>query len=119
MRNTVHLVTADDCLKLRPLAQPAIDRNLYAGGASRAAVRKVDAAELVAAGRALLGERPLTAGDLGERWPEQDPAALVRAIRHLVPLVQVPPRGVWGESGPPPTPRPRPGSAVRSTRTPR
>ncbi|MDQ3639260.1 MAG: winged helix DNA-binding domain-containing protein [Actinomycetota bacterium] len=23
-----------------------------------------------------------------------------RAVRHLVPLVQVPPRGVWGESGP-------------------
>jgi Winged helix DNA-binding domain len=104
MRNTVHLVTADDCLKLRPLAQPAIDRNLYAGGASRAAVRKVDAEELVAAGRALLEERPLTAGELGERlgvrWPEQDSAALARAIRHLVPLVQVPPRGVWGESGP-------------------
>jgi Winged helix DNA-binding domain len=104
MRNTVHLVTAGDCLKLRPLAQPAIDRNLFAGGASRAAVREVDAGQLVAAGRASLEGRPLTAKDLGERlrerWPEQDPAALARAIRHLVPLVQVPPRGVWGESGP-------------------
>lgn len=104
MRNTVHLVTAEDCLKLRPLAQPAIDRNLYSGGAGRAAIREVDAAELAAAGRALLEERPLTAGELGARlgelWPEQDAAALARAVRHLLPLVQVPPRGVWGESGP-------------------
>jgi hypothetical protein len=102
MRNTVHLVTADDGLKLRPLAQPAIGRNLYAGNAQRAAVRKIDAGELVAAGRALLEERPLTARELGgllrEWWPDQDPAALARAIRNLVPLVQVPPRGVWGES---------------------
>jgi hypothetical protein len=104
MRNTVHLVTAEDCLKLRPLVQPIIGRNLYTGNAQRAAVEEIDAAELVAAGRALLEERPLTARELGgllrERWPDQDPAALARAIRGLVPLVQVPPRGVWGEKGP-------------------
>jgi hypothetical protein len=104
MRNTVHLVTAEDCLKLRPLVQPIIGRNLYSGNPQRAAVEKIDAAELIAAGRALLEEQPLTAGELGgllrERWPDQDPAALARAIRNLVPLVQVPPRGVWGESGP-------------------
>jgi hypothetical protein len=104
MRNTVHLVTAGDCLKLRPLVQPTIGRNLYTGNAQRAAVKEIDAAELVAAGHALLEEQPLTAGELGgllqERWPDQDPAALARAIRNLVPLVQVPPRGVWGESGP-------------------
>jgi hypothetical protein len=104
MRNTVHLVTAEDCLKLRPLVQPIIGRSLYTGNAGRAAVREIDAAELVAAGRALLEKRPLTAGELGGllrgRWPDQDPAALARAIRNLVPLVQVPPRGVWGEGGP-------------------
>jgi hypothetical protein len=104
MRNTVHLVTAEDCLKLRPLVQSTIGRNLYTGNAQRAAVKQIDAAELVTAGRAVLEERPLTAKELGgllrERWPEQDPAALARAIRNLVPLVQVPPRGVWGESGP-------------------
>ena len=104
MRNTVHLVTAEDCLKLRPLVQPTIGRNLYTGNAQRAAVKEIDATELVAAGRALLEDRSLTAGELGkrlqERWPDQDPAALARAIRNLVPLVQVPPRGVWRESGP-------------------
>ena len=104
MRNTVHLVTAGDCLKLRPLVQPVIGRNLYSGNAQRAAVKEIDAGELAAAGRALLEERPLTARELGrllsERWPDQDPASLARAVRNLVPLVQVPPRGMWGESGP-------------------
>ncbi len=104
MRNTVHLVSASDCLTLRPLVQPAIDRNLYSGRARRAALEGMDVGRLVTAGRELLDERPLTAKELGallgERWPERDPAALARAIRHLVPLVQVPPRGIWGEGGP-------------------
>ncbi len=104
MRNTLHLVSARDCLTLRPLTWPAIERNLYAGRARRAALEGVDVGELVAAGRALLEERPLTAKELGgllrERWPDHDAASLARAIRHLVPLVQVPPRGLWGRSGP-------------------
>jgi hypothetical protein len=103
MRNTVHLVSARDCLKLRPLVQPVIDRGLYANRANRAGVEGVDVEALSAAGRALLEKRPRTAGELGvllrERWPESDPASLARAVRHLVPLVQVPPRGVWGMSG--------------------
>ena len=104
MRNTIHLVTARDCLALRPPLQPVLDRGLYANRAHRAGVEGVDIEALVAAGRALLEERPRTAKELGEllrgRWPDRDPASLARAIRHLVPLVQVPPRGVWGKSGP-------------------
>jgi hypothetical protein len=103
MRNTVHLVTARDCLRLRPLMQPVFDRALYANRAHRAGVEGMDIEALVAAGRALLEERPRTAKELGvlleERWPDRDPASLARAIRHLVPLVQVPPRGIWGKSG--------------------
>src|SRR5918998_1632101 len=103
MRNTVHLVTARDCLALRPLVQPVLDRGVYANRAHRAEIEGVDIEALVAAGRTLLEERPRTAKELGEllqtRWPDRDPASLARAIRHLVPLVQVPPRGVWGKSG--------------------
>jgi hypothetical protein len=104
MRNTVHLVSARDCLALRPLVQPVLDRTLNSPRANRAHLEGVDIETLVAAGRALLEERPRTAKELGvllqEQWPERDPASLARAIRHLVPLVQVPPRGVWGKSGP-------------------
>ncbi len=103
MRNTVHLVSARDCLTLRPLVQPVFDRGLYSTRANRAGIEGVDIEALVAAGRALIEARPRTARELGgllrERWPEHDPATLARAIRHLLPLVQVPPRGVWGKSG--------------------
>src|ERR671939_1599491 len=104
MRNTVHLVSARDCLALRPLMQPVFDRTLYSTRANRAHLEGVDVEALVAAGLALLEEKPHTAKELGEllqeQWPERDPASLARAIRHLVPLVQVPPRGLWGKSGP-------------------
>jgi hypothetical protein len=103
MRNTVHLVTARDCLALRPLMRPVFDRGLHASRSRRAGIEGVDIEALVAAGRTLLEERPRTAKELGmllqERWPDRDAASLARAIRHLLPLVQVPPRGIWGKSG--------------------
>ena len=104
MRNTVHLVTARDCLRLRPLVQRVIERGLRASRSDRVNIEGMDIPALIATGRALLEEHPRTAKELGallqERWPERDPAALARAIRHLVPLVQVPPRGLWRRSGP-------------------
>src|ERR671933_2413151 len=76
MRNTVHLVSARDCMKLRPLVQPVLDRGLYANRARRADIEGMDIEALVAAGRALLEERPRTAKKLGEllreRWPDRD-----------------------------------------------
>jgi hypothetical protein len=103
MRDTVHLVSARDCLRLRPLFRPVIERGLRANRAHREALEGVDPGEIAAASRALLEEKPRTAKELGgllaERWPERDPSSLARAVRHLLPLVQVPPRGVWGKSG--------------------
>ena len=42
MRNTVHLVSAQDCLALRPLMQPVLDRTLYSTRANRAHLEGVD-----------------------------------------------------------------------------
>ncbi|MFD1147338.1 winged helix DNA-binding domain-containing protein [Saccharothrix hoggarensis] len=103
MRSTLHLVVAEDALALRPVVQPALGRDLFRNHTHGRDMRGLDVDAVVAAGRALLAEKPRTNKELGallhERWPERTPAALAYAIRCLVPLVQVPPRGVWGRSG--------------------
>ena len=102
MRATIHLVTTDDALAWRPLLDPVIERGLR--GNWGAGLDGVDRTSLVEVGRALVEERPLTFAALGsalaEQWPDRDPATLAQAIRTWVPLVQVPPRGLWGRSGP-------------------
>jgi Winged helix DNA-binding domain len=102
MRSTIHLVTADDGLLLRPLFEPVLERSM-AGNFGKHLVG-IDRTELAAAGRRLLEERPRTFSELGRelarRWPDRDPASLAQAIRASVALVQVPPRGLWGRSGP-------------------
>src|SRR5215469_13821608 len=101
MRGTIHLVSARDCATLRPLTQPVMDRALKPVFGKQLAT--VDTAAIAAAGRALVEEQPRTFSDLGallaQRWPEHEPGNLARAVRALVPLVQVPPRAVWGRAG--------------------
>jgi hypothetical protein len=102
MRSTIHLVSAADCLSLRPLVQPVVERVTMGVFGRRLA--GLDRDELVAAGRELVEEAPRTFGELGrllgERYPDRDRDALGQAMRAWVPLVQVPPRGLWGRSGP-------------------
>jgi hypothetical protein len=100
MRATIHLVSARDCVRLRRAVQPVLER-AFAG--SPFDVSGVESDALLEAGTALLAERPSTrvelADSLATTWPENDPASLAQAITYLVPVVQVPPRAVWGQSG--------------------
>jgi hypothetical protein len=102
MRGTVHLVTAEDCRFLRPLHDEFLERALLTS-AWRTGLDDLDLGAVAAAGRALVEEQPLTFRELGvrlaERWPDRDPATLAQAARALVPLVQLPPRAVWGRTG--------------------
>ncbi len=104
MRSTLHLVSADDAAWMRPTTQEVMARDL-AHSAHGKATAEVDLDAVVELGRELLEERPLTPRQLGERiserWAEVPGAHLAYVVRCLLPLVQVPPRGVWGASGPP------------------
>ncbi len=101
MRGTIHLVSARDCLPLRRLVQPVIERGMR--GAFGKQLAGVDPEVLAAAGRSLVEAEPMTFSQLGQalsaRWPDHRPAALAQGVRTFVPLVQVPPRAVWGQAG--------------------
>ncbi|MER5806945.1 winged helix DNA-binding domain-containing protein [Streptomyces sp. NPDC002033] len=100
MRSTLHTHTARDALTLRPLVQPARDREV---GAFRKGLTGVDLDRLKARSRAFVEAEPRTMGEIREEllreWPAADPQSLSVAARCLLPLVQVTPRGVWGRSG--------------------
>jgi len=104
LRNTIHLVTARDCLEQRPLFQPLFERGLKTTHFGRNLVG-MDMNALIAQAGVLMKEKPRTFSELGkllqQRWPERDASSLAYAIRYLVPIVQVPPRGIWGKSAQP------------------
>ena len=102
MRGTIHVLTPDDALALRPWVQPALDQQSSGNQMSRPA-RGVPVPELVAAVRTVLADGPLPVKELGGRLADVFPAvpagALAHTARERAPLVQVPPRGLWKRSG--------------------
>jgi hypothetical protein len=104
MRGTVHLATARDARGLRPLTQPIYDRDLRTNTLHAASLAGLDIAALATAGREVLSQ-PISGTELGallrDRWPDREAASLAYGVRGLLPLVQVPPRGLWGRSGQP------------------
>ncbi len=104
MRSTVHLATAADARTLRPVLQPALTRMFKTTASGRVlAAAGIDLADLARAGLDVLGDGPLTFKELGERlqkqWPDTAGSVLADGVRTAIPLVQVPPRGVWGAGG--------------------
>ena len=104
LRTTIHLVSARDCLEIRPLLQPVAERQWRYSPFAKA-LAGIDVGQVVAAGLELLSGGPKTGSALGkrlaERWPDRDPSSLGYAVRWLSPLVQIPPRGLWGRGGQP------------------
>jgi hypothetical protein len=102
LRGTIHVLVPSDALTLRRWVQPALDQQSRSNAASRPA-RDVPVHELVAETRRLLAEGPLPVKRLGERLAETFPAVPASALAHVarerVPMVQLPPRGLWGRSG--------------------
>lgn len=105
MRGTVHLVTAPDALGLRPLLQPVLDRMVASSTWGRPVLETIDRIEFEARCREAFAEGPQLARELAERlqphWPHAPLQTLASAIKLWLPVVQLPPRGVWGRSGQP------------------
>jgi hypothetical protein len=104
MRTTLHLVTARDAVELRAALQGVCERGFEASPFRRR-LDGVDLDELCATGAALVEARPLSVAELGlalaDRWPGRDREAMAYAVRYLVPLVQVTPRGLLRRSSAP------------------
>ena len=105
MRGTIHVLTPDDAVALRPLVQPSARPGQRGNQNSRPA-RGVPAATRWrgASAEACWPTGPLPVKQLGERLGARcsracRPGALAHTARERVPLVQVPPRGLWGRSG--------------------
>ncbi|MFJ9031643.1 winged helix DNA-binding domain-containing protein [Streptomyces sp. NPDC102274] len=99
MRRTVHLVTAGDALAWRARHDTMLRQRVL--GNYRRELEGIDLDELAAAGRAVMADnepRSMTelARALAERWPTPGSRALGEMlIAALVPMAQLPPRGLW------------------------
>lgn len=103
MRATVHLFSRRDALGLRALVQPMLARRF---GSSPFPGRPagVDLAAVRQATRQIATAEPVTRVELGRRlaahFPGVDEQEAALAGTCVEPMVQVPPRGVWGKRGP-------------------
>ena len=101
MRSTIHLVSGDDCLVLRPLMQPVLDAELARHGEFAPRLRGVDLDAVLAFARVELGKAPLSGTELRARWR---PVSGARRSRTGVRVPEPPcarpgpPRGLWGRT---------------------
>jgi hypothetical protein len=97
MRTTLHLVTARDAIRLRPVMQDVCAR-AFASSPFRRDLDGIDLEAVRRVGFEILSAETLSTAALGKRlaehWPDRPPASLAYTVRYLVPVVQVPPRGL-------------------------
>jgi hypothetical protein len=103
MRATIHLATTRDARVMRSAFHPVMERTLRSQRLFAAALAAVDREELLREARALVEGRPRTRAEIRDwaagRWPGIDAASLAIVVTYLLPVLQVTPRGVWGQSG--------------------
>ena len=105
MRSTIHLVTAEDAIRLRPVLQSVQERAFYVGSRHGPALEGLDMQKILKLSRKLVEAKPLTFTGLGKllekHFPDRPVDSLGYASRNHFAMIQVPPRGIWGKSGQP------------------
>jgi hypothetical protein len=103
MRRTVHLVTAQDALAWRSRHQAMLRQRVL--GVYRRELGGLDLDELAVAGEQMMADgTPRSMGEIGrvlaDRWPAPGARPLGEVVvAALVPMVQLPPRGLWRSTG--------------------
>jgi hypothetical protein len=105
MRNTIHLVTTEDALRLKPLFQPLHERGFFRGSPWGRDLKSMNPDALLEAGREIMGGGgPRTIAELATllapRFPDHDAQSLAYGVRYLLPMVFATPRGIWQAGGP-------------------
>jgi DNA glycosylase AlkZ-like len=102
LRTTLHLVTPADATTLYPVFHDVLARAFRSSPFAKT-LAGADIEAIAIAAREELEAEPLSPTELGrrlgKRWPELDATAMAYTARFLLPLVQVPPRGLWGQTG--------------------
>jgi hypothetical protein len=101
-RGTLHLISADDVYLMRTALQPEL--NKWAKIVMPPATRvEIDLDKLARLTREYIDTEPRTVAEIGAYLEEQFPEARSRELstqaQLLVPMIQVPPRGIWGVGG--------------------
>jgi hypothetical protein len=104
MRGTVHLFTRRDALALRPVMASMLAVR-FGSTASAKNLDGVALDDVSRAARSIAHEEPLSRVELGRRLASRFPGvpedSLAYAAVFHEPMVQTPPRGVWGKRGTP------------------
>lgn len=103
MRSTIHVLTVDDAHTFRTATQSVLANELHA--TNKELAKSDEAPKVVRHAEKLLKSAPMTAKDLSaslhQIWPHYPAPTLLALVRAMLPLVQVPPRGLWGQSAAP------------------
>lgn len=122
MRATLHLVSARDYLRLQPVVQSVSERGLRSSPFGRR-LAGVERDDLLAAGRALVDERPRTVAELARelqpRWPTTTPSRWPTASATWSRSSTCRRAAAGGAAARPAWPRRGSGSAARRTARPR
>jgi hypothetical protein len=102
LRGTIHLLTADDALALRPWTSPVQARERRVSQNTRPGLH-LTPDEVHAAATAALADGPLPVKALGEAMARELPGVPANVLGQLarvdLPLAQLPPRGAWKQAG--------------------
>ncbi|MCI0544939.1 MAG: winged helix DNA-binding domain-containing protein, partial [Actinobacteria bacterium] len=103
MRGTIHLVTRKQYQRWRPVYEPLCAR-ILSGTRFGKETGLIDRDHLLTLATELLEEHPRTRAELGAllapMFPDIPRDSLAQTATYLMPVVQEPPRGVWGRTGP-------------------